>query len=201
MLSPRDLREAYERAQTSAGNNPASPATTETWRAMLQELAAQEARCSSDRTVELVVGTTGDGENIDWIDDQICCSFEAASQRLKEVKTFALHRKETGTGRRYLLRTLRTPRFEAGTPDPQQNTPPAGTYKTATVDEVRKLARRAEQILVPVLRSDKTSVLMQVMTDDVLSELDTYEDDDTAPWSIDIENTEGTNLVVDVPLT
>ena len=119
MLTPRDLRDSYEIAHERAGNDPEAPASPTTWQKMLQELAKREAHKSSNRTAEIVVSTTGDGDQIDWIDDQICGSFEAACQRMKEVKGFNLHGNEPG--RRYVLRSLRVPRFESDTPDTPEN--------------------------------------------------------------------------------
>ena len=115
MLTPRDLRESYEIAHQRAGHDPEAPASRETWQEMLRELAQREARRSTNRTAELVVSTTGADEQLDWIDDQICGSFASGCRRVKEVKEFDLHGNEPG--RRYLLRSLRVPQFEADTPD------------------------------------------------------------------------------------
>ena len=113
MLTPRDLRVAWEQAHERCGSNPPESFRAELWQAMRDILAERESHQTPAGSVELVVSGPSH-ETIDWIDDQVCHSFAAGSRRLR---TITEHHRPHGdeAGRRYHLRSLRVPRFETST--------------------------------------------------------------------------------------
>ena len=77
----------------------------------------------------------------------------------------------------------------------------AGTQpsKPTTVGEIRRELLTATNVLVPVQKRDKTTASMDVSVTEMLGHLDSYKDDDPAPWDIDPESTGDGQLALDVP--
>ena len=59
-----------------------------------------------------------------------------------------------------------------------------------TVKQMRVRVENAGYVLGPVLQTDGTGPLLRIDRDEVLQELDNYDDDAEAPWQIDEPNSE-----------